>query len=321
MSNQLIWSYLIHLSTHMWGDATALPRKYFESGYSEANYVDMGTWDNTVKFLGECKYTHLLIDVGDAVRYESHPEISAPDAWDKDFLKKKLDEIRALGMTPIPKLNFSTCHDTWLKGYSRMISTPEYYRVCADLIREVAEVFGWPELFHLGFDEEDPQSQAGFVEMCVVRAPALWWHDLGFLAGECEKHGARPWIWSDYYWSHKDLFVKNMSKSILQSNWYYGKFQDYTPEDIKRNLDIQVQHAYIELDELGFDQVPTGSTWLKTYNTHQTVAFAKEHISPTGLKGFMTAPWYFTKDQDRYRLMDDAYRLYLARKAIYPETL
>lgn len=320
MSNQLIWSYLIHLSTHMWGDATTPPRKYLEVGYSDANHVDMSTWDNTVKFLGECKYTHLLIDVGDAIRYESHPEISAADAWDKDLLKKKLDEIRALGMTPIPKLNFSTGHDTWLKGYSRMISTPEYYRVCADLIREVAEVFGWPELFHLGFDEEDPQSQVGF-EMCIVRGADLWWHDLGFLAGECEKHGARPWIWSDYYWSHKDLFVKNMSKSILQSNWYYGSFHDYTPDDIKRNLDVQVQHAYIELDELGFDQIPTSSTWLKTHNTHQTVAFAKKHISPIGLKGFMTAPWVFTKNQDRYRLMDDAYRLYLAREKLYPETL
>ena len=31
------------------------------------------------------------------------------------FMKKKLDEIRALGIEPIPKLNFSACHDIILK--------------------------------------------------------------------------------------------------------------------------------------------------------------------------------------------------------------
>ncbi len=322
MSNNLIWSYLIHLSTHMWGDEGALPKKYLKPEYSETNDVDRKVWDDTVRFLGECKYTHLLIDVGDAMKYESHPEISALDAWDKDSLKKKLDEIRALGMTPVPKLNFSTCHDTWLKEYARKVSTPEYYRVCADTIREVAEVFGNPELFHIGFDEETPDHQIrGGYQLCIVRGTDLWWHDLGFIAKECEKYGARPWIWSDYYWHHKDLFVKNMSKSILQSNWFYGTFRDYTPEQIKNNFELQAPNAYIELDELGFDQVPTGSTWARMYNPYQTVAFGKEKLSPDRLKGFMTAPWAFTTDADKFRLMDDAYRLYLARKEIYPETL
>ena len=35
-----------------------------------------------------------------------------------------------------------------------MVSTPEYYKVCADVIRDTAEVFGTPRYFHLGFDEE-----------------------------------------------------------------------------------------------------------------------------------------------------------------------
>ena len=55
------------------------------------NNVDLAIWDETVRFLAERKYNVLMIDVGDGIKYESHPEISAPDAWDKDFLKKKLD--------------------------------------------------------------------------------------------------------------------------------------------------------------------------------------------------------------------------------------
>lgn len=33
------------------------------------------------------------------------------------------------------KLNFSAAHDQWLHDYSRMVSTPVYYKVCAEVIR------------------------------------------------------------------------------------------------------------------------------------------------------------------------------------------
>ena len=28
-----------------------------------------------------------------------------------------------MGLEVIPKMNFSTCHDSWLKNYQRMVST------------------------------------------------------------------------------------------------------------------------------------------------------------------------------------------------------
>ena len=134
MKNDLIWAYMLKLSHHMWDDETSPARGwYLKPQYTETNNTDIAVWDETVKYCAECGFNLILVDVGDGVRYESHPEISAPDAWDKDFLKKKLDEMRALGIEPIPKLNFSTGHDTWLKKYRRMISTDIYYAVCADL--------------------------------------------------------------------------------------------------------------------------------------------------------------------------------------------
>ena len=44
-------------------------------------------------------------------------------------------------------------------------------------------------------------------------------------------------------------------------------------------------------------------------------------IRPELLKGFMAAPWEMTTKVNRYTLMDDAERMYLARKELYPETL
>ena len=194
MKNEMIFCYMIQLSTHMWDDENSPPRGwYLPKRYTENNAIDVDTWDETVRFLGERKYNMLLIDVGDGIKYDSHPEISAPNAWSKDFMKKKLDEIRALGMTPIPKLNFSCGHNTWLKQYRRMVSTPIYYQVCSDLIREVCEVFGSPEYIHLGMDEENAQNQR-FREAIHVRQGDLWWHDVYFFFKEAEKNGARPWV-------------------------------------------------------------------------------------------------------------------------------
>ena len=311
-----MWTYLIHLSTHMWGDEHTPLTSWFMDRYKETNDVDLEVWDKTVKFLADCQYNTLIIDVGDAIKYESHPEISAPDAWDKDFLKKKLDEIRALGITPIPKLNFSAGHDTWMKKYRRMVSTPEYYTFCADIIREVCELFDCPEYFHIGFDEEVARKQEPH-EMIVVRGDDLWWHDFYFICRECEKHGARPWMWSDYYWDNKELFIKNMSKDVLQSNWFYGEFKDY-PKDHAYYTRIK---TYEDFEKMGFDQVPTASSCQFYNNTYQTLAYGSERMDHGLLKGYMTAPWRMVTRKNKYVLIEDAYRLFYAREIFYPETL
>ena len=319
MEKKFYWSYMINLSEHMWADETTPPKGwYLAPKYKENNETDLEVWDETVKHLANRKFNLLLIDVGDGVKYESHPEISAPDAWEKDFLKKKLDEARALGLTPIPKLNFSTGHDTWLKKYRRMISTPEYYKVCADLIKEVCELFGNPELFHLGFDEEDAKTQA-HNEMIIVRGERLWFHDLNLLAAECAHYGARPWIWSDYIWDHKESFLKYMSKDIMQSNWYYQPFMDSFPGasyPFREWID-----AYELLDKNGFDQIPTCSAWVNNINIMQTLGYCKDKLSTEHLSGIMVAPWLHTVRFNAHDLLRNADQFYFARTEHYPETL
>ena len=313
------WGFMMMLSRHMWADeSTKSGVWYVAKPYREENDFDVNVWDRTIDLLGKLKYNLLLIDVGDMVKYETHPEISAPNAWNKDYFKKKLDEIRALGITPIPKLNFSCAHDTWLKKYRRMVSTPEYYQVGRDLIREVGELFGTPELFHIGFDEETAGDQAGY-EMITVRGEELWWHDLNFFAKECEKNGSRPWMWSDYMWNHEDLFIKNMSKEIMQSNWFYGTFASKMRWD--DNMESIRLGAYELLDRLGFDQILTGSSWRSVINTEQTVGHAKYALGEEHTKGVLVAPWLDTTETSACGLACEAERLYNGRKRFYPETL
>ena len=181
----MIWSYFLQLSNHMWSPIGGAPSSPYNIDHSAQieNGTDLETWDKMIDFIAERQFNMLVIDVGDAIQYESHPEISAPDAWSKDFMKKKLDEIRAKGIEPIPKLNFSLGHCVWLKEYRLMISTPAYYKVCADLIAEVCELFGYPRLFHIGMDEEDIGHQPS-QPVAIVRQGEHWWHDAFFFFKE-----------------------------------------------------------------------------------------------------------------------------------------
>lgn len=306
-----MWVYLIHLSENMWGDPGAPGWKY--APFEPKLRTDDVVWKEIIDFLPTQGFNTVLIDVGDAIQYESHPEISIKGAWSKDKLKKQLDYIRSLGLTPIPKLNFSTGHDTWLKEYSKMVSTSIYYQVCEDLIKEVAEVFGYPEYFHLGMDEENAQTQNMFA-YCCIRQAELWWHDAYFFFNICEKVGARPWVWADFCWHEPETYLAKMPKTVLQSNWaYHGVHKN--SDGTYKGVEYQ---TYVKLNEAGFEQVPTSSTWTHWYNTKETMELSRESISPELLIGHMTAPWQFTRPYARYMLLNDAYQFGEAKKAIYP---
>lgn len=322
MDKKMMWAYLIHLGMNMWDDPYASREgeiPFIGDGveYSEKLLCDRETWREVVDFLPSQGINTLLIDIGEAVRYRSHPELAIEGSWTRDELKAELERIRSIGLEPLPKLNFSACHDAWLKEYSHMLSTRVYYDVCRELIDEVCELFGSPRLFHLGMDEETYAYQK-HLGMAIVRGEKLWWKDLYYLCGCCERNGARAWIWSDYYWSYPELFKARMPKSVLQSNWHYSRIQKKDPVSGKYP---QVGYqTYVDLDALGYDQVPTSSTWDTAGNSDQTVNLTVlEGFDRERLLGFMTAPWQSTVRSNRLRLMEDAQRLGDARRKYFPD--
>ena len=307
-----IWAYLIHLSDNMWADYW---EKWHVAPFYDELSLDENVWRKVIDFLPSQGFNTILIDVGDAMEYERHPEISVKGAWSKDKLRKELNYIRSLGMTPLPKLNFSACHDAWLKEYGRMVSTSIYYQVCKDVIEEVLEVFDYPAYIHLGLDEEVAEYQRRQA-VCCVRNGEQWWHDAYYLFDICEKLGARPWVWSDDCWHHKDLFLKKMPKSVLQSNWWYNRMKKNPDGSYEK---IQVE-TYRILEDAGYDQVPTCSAVEGDYfSAERTMDMAKEIIAPERLYGFMTAPWRNTRTRDLYALLHDAYQFGIAKNLEYPK--
>ena len=307
MKDKMMWAYLIHLGVNMWNDGGL---KYLKN-YEDESFADDEVWREVTDFLPTQGFNTLVIDVGEGMQYESHPEISGEHAWSKDKLKKELDRLRSIGLTPLPKLNFSKNHDAWLGKYHFMISTPQYYKVCEDVIKEVHEVFGCPEYFHLGMDEERSVYMGG-KKARMQRNPELWWHDAYFYFDICEKLGTHPWVWADPVWTQKEDYLKKMPRSVIQSNWYYNSFT-YT------KYNATLRDAYKLLDDEGFQQVPTCSGIWYTKSADGTLETLKKTLSPDRLLGYMEAPWFMTYKSEYYSLLDCAYRFGLAKKKHYPE--
>lgn len=306
----MIWANLLHLSYNMWIDREA-PELV---GYGQIIIggpklrFDKPVWDDLLPKMAENGVNMLVIDLGDGVKYASHPEIAVEGAWSVDELKAELAKLRKLGIEPIPKLNFSCTHDLWLGPYSRMVSTPKYYEVCADLISECMDIFDNPRLFHLGMDEETFGHQV-HQSYVVIRQYDLWWHDLMFLVEQVEKRGAQAWIWSDFIWNHEEEFLKRMPKSILQSNWYYDPSLEPDTEPHKTYV-----RAYNTLEANGYDQVPTGSNHSTPENFGNTVRWCKEHIAPERLKGFFQTIWRPTTEEFHQRHIEAIEQIGRARR-------
>lgn len=275
----VIWGNLLHLSYNMWEDRIAPEREF--RGYRPFLRCDDDLWKELTEKMAEVGMNMVVIDVGDGIRFRSHPEIPVKGAWPIRKLHTELKRLRKMGLEPIPKLNFSTTHDAWMGPYERCVSTETYYKVCADLIAETIELFDKPRFFHLGMDEETAQHQR-FHNYTVLRQFDLWWHDLLFYVREVDKAGARAWVWSDYYWHHPEPFLENMPKSVLQSNWYYADRFDKRVDRVR---------AYLDFDEHGYDQIPTGSNWSAKQNFPKTVDYLKGRLDRKRLKGFLQTPW------------------------------
>ena len=290
-----IWADLVHLGHNMW---------VAERPYDTELRCDDHEWRLITDRMAAVGMNMIVIDLAEGIVYPSHPELAIKGSWSVEKIRAEIARLKTMGIEAIPKINFSACHDGWLGEMERMISTPPYYKLCADLIRDVAEIFDHPRFFHIGFDEEEPICQKK-ADIVISRQGDLWWHDLNFIAKEVEKNGMRPWMWSDYAWNTGDEFYKRCPKSIVQSNWYYSASFDMVKlakdkeEEIRQKKIVQAHEydqveCYLKLEKAGFDQIPCGGNWREEVNFGETVKFCRAHLAPERLLGFLVAPWRST---------------------------
>ncbi len=296
-----IWGLMVFLSNNQW-----VP-------LDDHLLFDDDFWDYIIDEAAKAGINTILLDVGDGVQFNCCPEICLPDAWSRERVHKELEKCRAKGIRIIPKLNFSSGHNYWMKQYRRMTSTPKYYEICSALIKELYEIFEQPEFLHIGMDEEYFFEDRLEEDMAIIRRPKLFVHDLQFLLNEVKQLGARAIIWSDSLVDFPEEYEKviGVDDAILMP-WYYDNFkkEHYTliserfgPEHkyIKQGYTyveevpyfISLRERPCQLAGRGYSFMPTVSTHSKSeYNTDETVEYYRANMpSQEQLIGFMTAPW------------------------------
>ena len=304
-----IWSILLHFGTHGWNECLDDYGRLKKGAANRMNF-DEKVWKSLTDRMSKSGANMVVIDVFDSVKYRKHPEISVEDAWLPERLNAEVRRLKKLGLEPIPKLNFSTTHDHWLKQYHRMVGTPEYYDVCASAIAEVAEIFERPRFFHIGMDEEDFDQTNGFFDsLRVFRRGDIWWHDVRFYADCCEKAGCRPWMWADYakYWPEE--FVKCCPKSMVLSSWYYkwgcDEFRDMPTNAAEWWWKVQLKVMRMLAKE-GFDQIPCGSNHYAPGSFAALSEWCDDCLDKSHLLGLMMASWRFTLPGDCERRNNEA---------------
>ena len=291
---QFMWAYLAQFGLKMWER-----RKHYTD-----LMVDDAVWAALTERAAKIGVNVFVIDLGEGMVFPSHPELAVRGSWEPERMKDEIARLRKMGMVAVPKLNFSSSHDQWLGKWRPYLSTPEYFKVCSEIIGDVAEVFDVSPLFHVGFDEETYFIQnVNKFEYKRLRSGDAWWRDFLWFVGEVEKHGMRPWIWSDMCWEHKDEFLARMPRSVLQSNWYYEKEFDISAMK-KENRKVMVE-TYATLEKARYDQMPCGSTYSCRENFGKTVSYCRDMIKDGRLKGFFMAPWYYrTQEDSRTKIME-----------------
>ena len=116
---EFMWGDLLHFGLNIqcdipvdsWGG-----KKYFGEDLklmTAADHVrfDEGVFDRLTDRMVAKGMNTVVIDLEEALYYPSHPELKVKGTWSVERFQKKLAQLRAKGLEPIPKLNFSTAHD------------------------------------------------------------------------------------------------------------------------------------------------------------------------------------------------------------------
>lgn len=261
---------------------------------------DDGQYRKVVDYAVSKGVNMIVLDLGEALFYPSHPELAIEGTWSVEKMQNEIRRLNAMGVEVVPKLNFSTTHNGWMKDYRHMVSSEPYQRFCEDVIRDAYEIFGHPRFFHVGYDEETVWHQSQMAYQ-MRRTGEVWWADFLHILEHVHSLGARPMLWSDAGWDDPTFFERCPKYCVMQ-NWYYDECNGGFDLE-KNNTDDHKRLAeYTALDAAGFDQIPCGTNWVGWARLRdgvgaddvigQLVDYGRRNISKEHLFGFMMAPWY-----------------------------
>jgi len=101
----MIKANLLHLSFNMWRDRgfrASDPTEEKDLYYEPRLRLDERLWRDVITRMAEAEMNMVVLDLGDAVAYDSHPEIAIDGAWPARKISQELDFCRSLYWSRAP---------------------------------------------------------------------------------------------------------------------------------------------------------------------------------------------------------------------------
>ncbi len=323
---QKIWGLMLGISPNMW--VPLHTKKDFELGtwgekLSDTISFDWEVFQRVIEKASRQDINTILFDVGDGVKFDSHPEIAISDSLTRKDVKELLSRCRALGLNVIPKLNFSTGHGYWMKHWRAMTSSSAYYKFAQEILTELYEIFEQPEYIHIGMDEEEAKNMQE-TDLVIYRIRDLLWHDLKFLLKTVKDLGAMPVIWHDPIFVDEKEFMRHvLPDDVIIMPWryislkekYYTKptrgedkphwFNDFVDQleaqgltyleelPIEKEINRKFNEILVPIMSKGYKLLPCGSFCNYSEINHiQLIEYFEENSSNGNAPiGYFTAPW------------------------------
>ena len=253
-----------------------------------------------IRLAGIMQYTHVVLELWGMIKYDCLAELSWDNAFTKDQVKELVAEIRGFGMEPIPMFN-QLGHATASRscsgkhvvldrnprlsylftpdGWSWDVSSDEVFALLKAVRKELCEVFGVGEYFHIGCDE------AYFYVRSDEHRKLLPGY-LKKLTDEVVKEGRRPMMWMDMLLppmgdgyctfakpEEADMLNSSINPATVAVDWQY----DVNTAPLKSSL---------YLKDKGFDVM--GAPWFNYGNIKAHVAT----VCDNNLFGIMETTWH-----------------------------
>lgn len=258
-----------------------------------------------IRLAALCQYTHIVIEFWGTLQFDCMRELAWPGSITKDQARQLVSQCRQLGLQPIPMFNMFGHASGSRVGYGKHVVldqnpalqryfTPDGWswdireplvrELFRQIRRELYEIFGQTEFFHIGFDEAYFYTQRPDLRAYI---PDF----LRRLTAEIVAEGRRPMLWMDMILKRADYppeytafgqedaseqLLAALPKEAVLVDWQY------------RVLEPPIRSS-LYLKDKGHDLLV--APWLKPDNYKACVDTAADH----DLYGIMLTTWHTLK--------------------------
>ena len=260
-----------------------------------------------VRLAALCQYTHVVIEFWGMLQFDCLSELAWPHAFTKAEAKSLTDECRELGIAPVPMFNMfghasasrvrygkhvvldqnpALQHLFTPDGWAWDITCEDVPRLFSQVRRELYDLFGDCEYFHIGFDEA-----YFYMHNDELRAhvPAF----LKQLTHDIAAEGYKPMMWMDMILEKGDYpkeyyafgnpgearqLLDSLAKETVMVDWQY-------------NITEPPLLTSLYLKDKGHELIV--APWLKRPNYTACI----NTVADNNLSGLMLTTWHTLQDQ------------------------